>query len=83
MPKLKTVTRAQCDNVMHVQDALTPLAITRNQFTVLYSQLRALLPAHVTLAQRTPKSVVTVDVTRDGTTHRFKVTNRARVIMLD
>ena len=79
MPKLETVAQTQIDNAMQLQDVLAPLALTRNQYAATHRAIASYLPAHVTLAQRTPKSVVTITIDKDGERYKMSVNNRARV----
>ena len=84
MPKqIPVMPAAQIANAFELQDALSRLDITRNQFVALNRVVASYLPATVTLEQRTPKSVVTVTITNQDATYRLRVTNRSKVALLD
>lgn len=84
LPKLETLhPLARVDNTLQLQDALARVALTRNQYAVMLRHLATYLPADIQLAQRTPKSVVTVTVVTPDAKLRFTVNNRARVSLPD
>lgn len=84
MPKqIPVMPAAQIANAFELQDALSRLDITRNQFVALNRVVASYLPATVTFEQRTPKSVVTVTITNKDATYRLRVTNRSKVALLD
>jgi hypothetical protein len=81
MPKLQTIAAAHCDTPDQVSELLMPLALTQNQFAVIKTQASQFLPGHIALAQRMPKSVVTITITRGEDEYVLKVNNRARVTL--
>ena len=84
MPMLKTIMPGtRIENSFELQDAMTGLDLTRNQFIALHKTLTQYLPAQITMTQRTPKSVVTITISNNAATYRLRVNNRAKSALLD
>jgi len=84
MPKqIAIINAAQIENAFQLQDAISKLDVTRNQFVALNRVVLSYLPAIVTMEQRTPKSVVTITIANNDATYRLRVTNRSKVALLD
>lgn len=80
MPKLETLQPlALVETAEQLRDMLAPLPLTKNQVASIARHLAAHLPADIQLEQRTPKSVVTITIAKDGIRWRVRVNNRAHI----
>ena len=80
MPKLETLhPLALVETAAHLHDVLAQLPLTKNQAANIARHLSVRLPAEIQFEQRTPKSVVTITIAKDGIRWRVRVNNRAHI----
>lgn len=81
MPMNQVIAAGAVETLMQVTCLLDVAApnLTSNQYAALHRLLRTHAPCSVALAQRTPKSVVTITITKPDTEIVYKINNRSKL----